>query len=277
MEEVQRITKSLAHSNSSNDSHTIQWNLCVQNRYLLWNGGLFSRRLLVTLVFVFVPGHIWRLMLMFWAIFPFLAIHKIMKPCRDASANIALFFFLLGSEIVTLANLIKSAILESLTENEDAENIARFYQHAIDIVLIWIPLSGCLLYLIVQLQRQMRFVRKKCKGLFEMKWNCKTQNIFGKHGFALATYIHVEGEKNTFLKCWHFWLFLSPNYLFSFFNQCKENIKNWGHVLSHPQLGVEPAGRGALVCHVWLWQHFLWGVDNFLYQNLKRTESFCFS
>ncbi len=97
---------------------------------------------------------------MFWATFPFLIIHKIMNPCRDASANIALFFLLLGSEIITLANLVKAAILESLTENEDAENVAGLCEITIDCVLMWIPLAVCLLHLIVLLWREMRKTRK---------------------------------------------------------------------------------------------------------------------
>ncbi len=116
----------------------------IKNWYLSWNGVLFSRRLLLVIVHAFISKFIWRLMLMFWVTFLFLAIHKIANPCTFAAANIAWFFYLLGSLVVSLANLVLAAIVESLSETKDAKKIAGFCDHVIDYVTLWIPLTVCL-------------------------------------------------------------------------------------------------------------------------------------
>ena len=128
---------------------------------------MFSRRLHVTLVFCICC---WSYLETNFDVLGDISIsdnaqnHETMQ---DTSANIALFFLLLGSEIVTLANLVKAAILESLTENEDAENIAGLCEITIDCVLMWIPLAVCLLHLIVHLWRQTR--KNKKNELTKMK------------------------------------------------------------------------------------------------------------
>lgn len=114
-----------------------------------WNGILFSRRLFLTAVFVFMHSDIWRLILMFHLTFPFLAIHKTVHPCTDKNVNTC-FFCLLGSLVVSMANLVKAAILESLSEIEKEER--RLIGHCdicIDCVMMWIPLALCLGFILV--------------------------------------------------------------------------------------------------------------------------------
>ncbi len=136
-------------------------NTCVTTKwYLSWNGILFSRRLLLILVHVFTSNMIWRQLLMFCVTFPFIKLcilAVVQRPMLPGSSC------LVGSLVVNMTNLVKAVILQNLTENEDAENVAGYCENVIDSVLVLIPMIISLGFLFAHLWRLIRAKRKDCE------------------------------------------------------------------------------------------------------------------
>ncbi len=127
---------------------------CKRPLYICWGGLYLVRRLLLVLLQLFVQNVLVRLTVMTFLSLASLFHHMMVWPCKEHKANVSSFISALALVVICFTNAIKAAfeVAEYIPNGLNAD-IMRAVHLVEDLLILWIPVAGIILILLVLLQR----------------------------------------------------------------------------------------------------------------------------
>ncbi len=131
--------------------------------FVCWGGLYLVRRLMLVLLQVFVQNVLIRLSIMTFLSLFSLFHHMIIWPCKDHRANMSSFVSALALVIICILNTIKATFEVAehvpIGVNQNTINALRIIE---DLLILWIPVSGILIILLVLIKRILTKVWYAC-------------------------------------------------------------------------------------------------------------------
>ncbi len=123
-------------------------------RYLCWSGVLLGRRLALIFAATFIHDVILRLSVMLIICISALLYHVVILPCKETRGNLAGTVSNAALLIVCIVNFLKAAYesAEYIPTGSNFELVTAF-EHVENSLLLWIPLAGIGVILIVLITR----------------------------------------------------------------------------------------------------------------------------